>query len=209
MKSIKGQGTTTCPNGCPSFDAEFWTLICPETDAELKDALLGGEINLVCCPHCGEFFYHDRTIIYFSPQTQFLALVSPAADGAKFTQTKARMQKDFLTLKKSMSSLQIDYEPLYLDGLERLKEEVEKEELRLIQSEVICAVAEQKGYCAKALSRVEARSKNYPFFIPVKDGQYSRGNILAAAQDILKENPALVLLEALIKDIKQDAPLPK
>lgn len=208
MKSIKGEGAAICPNGCPSFEAEFWTLICPEADLELKDALLGGEINLARCPHCGEFFYHDRTIIYFSPENRFLALVSPKADSKDFSKTKVKMQKDFETLKNNLTSLQIDYEPLYLEGLEQLKTEVEKEEILLLQSEVISALAAQKGYTSKTLDRAAARKKNYPFFIPA-DGEYTSPNVLAAAQDIFKENPTLLLLENLIKDIKAKIPLPK
>ena len=56
MKSIKSSGRIACPEGCEGFEAEFWTLIGADEDEGLKQALLGGELNLFRCPECGKFF---------------------------------------------------------------------------------------------------------------------------------------------------------
>ncbi|MDR0952747.1 MAG: CpXC domain-containing protein [Elusimicrobiota bacterium] len=209
MKSIKGQGQANCPNGCEPFDAEFWTLIRGDQDTELKAALLGGELNLLRCPECETFFYHDRNFIYFDPSIELLALVSPKADKKDFDKIKTQMQKDFKLLKDNMTSLSIDYDPFYLAGLEELKAMLEYEEHITQESEVIAAYAAEKGYKIAALKRYGARLKGYPFYIPVDGGDYNAASVLSAAREILKINPSWHLLTALEKDLKAGKPLPE
>ena len=208
MKSIKGEGSVQCPNGCESFDAEYWTLIRGDQDQELKEALLGGELNLVSCPTCGEFFYHDRDIVYFDPPKQLLAFVSPKADKENFEQTKQKMKKDFEFLRKNLSSMNITYDPFYLAGIEELKALLDYEEFTNCQSDVIAACAAQKGFKVAALNAAEARLKGYPLYIPVAGNKYTAENVKKAAQALVAENPSLNLLNALIKDLKEGKDLP-
>jgi len=209
MKSIKGEGIANCPNGCEPFEAEFWTLIRADQDTELKDALLGGELNLLSCPTCGEFFYHDRNIIYFDPSIELLAFVAPAHEKEKFQTIKEQMVKDFNLLKKNLTSLSINYDPFYLAGLEELKLMLEYEENITLQSEVVAAQSALHGFKIARLKPAAARVKGYPFYIPVNGEEFNKQNVLSAASALSAANPALTLLTALIKDIKGGKELPE
>lgn len=209
MKSIKGEGIANCPNGCEPFEAEFWTLIRADHDAELKEALLGGELNLISCPHCGEFFYHDRNIIYFDPSTELLAFVAPRADKENFAKIKEQMKKDFGLLKANLTSLSINYDPFYLAGLEELKLMLEYEENVILQSEVLAAQSAQRGFKLARLKPASARLKGYPYYLPVDGEDFNKNNVLAASSALTAANPALTLLTAFIKDIKGGKDLPE
>lgn len=208
MKSIKGEGGVTCPNGCEPFEAEYWTLVRGDKDAELKEALLGGELNLISCPTCGEFFYHDRDIVYFDPPKELLAFVSPKADKANFDEIKKKMQKDFDFLRKNLAEMNITYSPFYLAGMEELKSLLDYDEYSSCQSEVIAAAAAQKGFKIAPLSPAEARVKGYPLYLPVDGDKYNAESVKKAARALLADNPALTLLSALIKDLQSGKELP-
>ncbi|MDR1684255.1 MAG: CpXC domain-containing protein [Elusimicrobiota bacterium] len=208
MKSIKGQGAAACPNCGENFDAEFWSLVRGDADAELKDSLLGGELNLISCPACGAFFYHDRNIIYFDPPNELLAFVSPGGDKKDFEAVKAKMKRDFKTLKENLASMNISYEPFYLAGLEELKAMLDYEAAAAAQSEVIAALSAQLGFKLAALRRAGARVSGYPFYLPVDGGAYTREGLIKAAQAVLKQNPALNMLETFIKDMQAGKELP-
>lgn len=209
MKSIKGEGIANCPNGCEPFEAEFWTLIRADQDAELKEALLGGELNLISCPHCGEFFYHDRNIIYFDPSTELLTFVAPSSEKENFPKIKEQMTKDFNLLKNTLTSLSINYDPFYLAGLEELKLMLEYEENITLQSEVLAAQTAQYGFRLARLKPAVARVKGYPFYLPVDGEEFNKANVLAASSVLIAANPALTLLAAFVKDIKSGKDLPE
>jgi hypothetical protein len=208
MKSIRGEGAANCPNGCEPFEAEFWSLVRGDSDPELKDALLGGELNLVSCPACGTLFHHYRDMIYFDPRYELLAFVSHGADRKDFDKVKEKMKQDFKLLKENLNSININYAPFYLCGLEELKAMVDYENKITDESEVVAAYSAQKGYKIAALKRAEARVKGYPFYIPVKGDNYSKAAVLEAAKNVLAENTSLHLLNAFIKDLAAGAPMP-
>ena len=201
MKSIKGEGSINCPNCSELFDAEYWTLIRGDKDAELKESLLGGELNLISCPSCGEFFYHDRDIVYFDPTKELLIFVSPKAGKENFEEVKKKMQKDFDYLRKNLSEMNIKYDPFYLAGMEELKALLDYDDYSACQSEVIAAQAAQNGFKLTPLSPALARVKSYPLYLPVAGDTYDAFSIKKAAQTLLEQNPSLTLLSALIKDL--------
>lgn len=208
MKSIKGECNVECPNGCESFDAEYWTLIRGDQDAELKESLLGGELNLISCPTCGEIFYHDRDFIYFDPPKQILAFVSPKTAKENFEEKKQKMKKDFDFLRKNLAEMNITYDPFYLFGIEELKALLDYDDFCNCQSEVIAACASQKGFKAVAVNPAQARLKGYPLYLPVEGSVYTPKSVKKAAQALVDENPALTLLNAVIKDIGEGKDLP-
>lgn len=208
MKSIKSSGGAACPGGCEPFEAEFWALIGADEDENLKQALLGGELNLVQCPECGRFFYHDRNIIYFDPPAQLLAFVAPNADKKDFEKVTTKMRADFKLLKENLPGMKIDYEPFFLRGLEELKAMLDYEAKISEQSEVIAAFAAQQGFKLAPLRRATARVKGWPFYIPVAVADYNKETALKASKEVLAQNPAMGLLAAFIKDISAGAPLP-
>jgi hypothetical protein len=183
-------------------------LIRADKDENLKQALLGGELNLIACPECGKLFYYDENIIYFDISAELMALVSPKSDKKNFEKIKNKMRRDFKLLKDNLKSVDIDYEPFYLCGIEELKSMAEYETKITEESEVLSALSAQLGYKLAALKKSSARLKGYPFYIPVSDGQYNRDSALKAAKEILKINSSMRLLEVFVKDISSGAQLP-
>lgn len=207
MKSIKGEGSVQCPHCEENFDAEFWTLIRGDEDLELKDSLIGGELNLVSCPSCGHFFYHERTIIYFDPTIELLAFVWGGKE-EDFENHKAQMQKDFELLKSNLTSLNIDYQPFYLKSLTELKAMIEYEEFTRTQSEVVVALAAENNFKVVALKPSVARVSGFPFYAPIAGQKYTLENLTKAAQEILKQNSALNMLKTMLDEVKKTSKLP-
>ena len=207
MKSIKGEGSVNCPHCEESFDAEFWTLIRGDEDLELKDSLIGGELNLVSCPSCGNFFYHERTIIYFDPTIELLAFVWGGKE-EDFEKQKSQMQKDFELLKNNLTSLNIDYQPFYLKSLAELKVMIEYEEFTRTQSEVIATLAAENKFKVVALKPSVARVSGFPFYAPIYKEEYTLENFTKAAAELLKQNSALNMLKVMLDEVKKTSKLP-
>ena len=207
MKSIKGEGSVNCPHCEESFDAEFWTLIRGDVDQELKDSLIGGELNLVSCPSCGNFFYHERTIIYFDPTIELLAFVWGGRE-EDFEKQKSQMQKDFELLKNNLTSLNIDYQPFYLKSLAELKAMIEYEDFTRTQSEVIATLAAENNFKVVALKPSVARVSGFPFYAPIYKEEYTLNNFTKAATELLKQNSALNMLKVMLDEVKKTSKLP-
>ena len=207
MKSIKGEGSVNCPHCEESFDAEFWTLIRGDEDLELKDSLIGGELNLVSCPSCGNFFYHERTIIYFDPTIELLAFVWGGRE-EDFENHKAQMKKDFELLKNNLTSLNIDYQPFYLKSLAELKAMIEYEDFTRTQSEVIATLAAENNFKVVALKPSVARVSGFPFYAPIYKEEYTLENFTKAASELLKQNSALNMLKVMLDEVKKTSKLP-
>ena len=207
MKSIKGEGSVNCPHCEESFDAEFWTLIRGDVDQELKDSLIGGELNLVSCPSCGNFFYHERTIIYFDPTIELLAFVWGGRE-EDFENHKAQMKKDFELLKNNLTSLNIDYQPFYLKSLAELKAMIEYEDFTRTQSEVIATLAAENNFKVIALKPSVARVSGFPFYAPIYKEEYTLNNFTKAATELLKQNSALNMLKVMLDEVKKTSKLP-
>lgn len=207
MKSIKGEGSVNCPHCEESFDAEFWTLIRGDEDLELKDSLIGGELNLVSCPSCGNFFYHERTIIYFDPTIELLAFVWGGKE-EDFEKQKSQMQKDFELLKNNLTSLNIDYQPFYLKSLAELKAMIEYEDFTRTQSEVIASLAAENKFKVVALKPSVARVSGFPFYAPIYKEEYTLENFTKAAAELLKQNSALNMLKVMLDEVKKTSKLP-
>ena len=207
MKSIKGEGSVNCPHCEESFDAEFWTLIRGDVDLELKDSLIGGELNLVSCPSCGHFFYHERTIIYFDPTIELLAFVWGGRE-EDFENHKAQMKKDFELLKNNLTSLNIDYQPFYLKSLAELKAMIEYEDFTRTQSEVIATLAAENNFKVVALKPSVARVSGFPFYAPIYKEEYTLENFTKAASELLKQNSALNMLKVMLDEVKKTSKLP-
>ena len=207
MKSIKGEGSVNCPHCDEVFDAEFWTLIRGDADQELKDSLIGGELNLVSCPSCGNFFYHERTIIYFDPTIELLAFVWGGKE-EDFEKQKSQMQKDFELLKNNLTSLNIDYQPFYLKSLAELKAMIEYEDFTRTQSEVIATLAAENKFKVIALKPSVARVSGFPFYAPIYKEEYTLENFTKAATELLKQNSALNMLKVMLDEVKKTSKLP-
>ncbi len=165
MRSIKSQETLTCPNGCEPFDADRWSFVNVTQNPELKDAVLGGELNLVCCPHCSTFFHADTDFIYLDEQGSLLVFVFSDKNRKDKGDLLAKMQRDYALLKDTLfKQLKLDFGPMCVFGLEELKEVVEQEQQRTDESEAVAAAAAALGLKVARLKPDWARERGFPIY---------------------------------------------
>src|SRR5438445_5008359 len=69
----------TCEECGEEFRGTVWVAVHAGQDPELKDLLLGGELNLVSCPECGHVTFQDHFLIYQEPAAGLVAYVYPEA----------------------------------------------------------------------------------------------------------------------------------
>ena len=65
-----------CPCG-EGFEADLYNSINAEDDPDLKESLVCGEINVVCCPKCSQIFYAEHFVLYHDPSVELIAFVYP------------------------------------------------------------------------------------------------------------------------------------
>lgn len=181
MKSIKAGGQAHCPNHCEQFDVEYWSFVRADQDPDLKTAALGGELNLFCCPECKTFFHHDSNLIYLDAPAELMVFVFAHADKAKEDALVAKMKEDYALIKKTLSkTLQLDYEPAYVFGLEALKSVLEHEEELTFESEVVAAACAAAGLQVARLKPAYARKNHFPLYVPAADKPGANAYALAA-----------------------------
>ena len=204
MRSIKLTETVTCPNGCETFEADRWSFINVTQDPELKEAVLGGELNLFRCEHCHTFFHGDTDLIYLDEQAQLLVFVYSEKNRAKQKELVAKMQQDYQLLKDTLfKKLGLDFSPLCVFGLEELKEVIEKEEQRNDESQVIAAAAAALGMQVARLVPQWAREHNYPLYT-VAGADETAKSFADSARKVLESGLQSPLLKHFAEEMKGD-----
>lgn len=66
-----------CPTCGEELEFEVWTFIDVGQEPELRERLLRGEINVTCCPSCGEQTLLLMPLIYNDPAEEMLAFLIP------------------------------------------------------------------------------------------------------------------------------------
>lgn len=181
-----------CPCG-EVFEAELWNAINAAEEPELKETLLCGEINVVCCPACGQIFYAEHFILYHDSPNEIIAFIYPKSFASQKTHWAAKMRKDFEAAIADLSEEKIDYEPMLFFGLDEFTEIARAEEA---DADEVCILE----YCAKDLGleliRLKpslARDLQLPKVLPKikqKNGDL-REEILAGLDRLLKHNEHL------------------
>ena len=69
----------TCEQCGEEFRGTIWTAVHAKQDPELKDLLMGGELNMVMCPECSHVAYHEHFVLYQDPAAELVAYVYPDA----------------------------------------------------------------------------------------------------------------------------------
>lgn len=165
MKSINMQESVTCPNGCEAFDAQQWSFVSVAENPELKDAVLGGELNLLRCPQCGDFFYADTDFVYLDEEAQLLVFVFSEKNRANKEALLAKMKQDYAQLKDTLlKQVKLDFGPICVFGPGELKEVIEKEQKRMDESQAIAAAAAVLGLKVARLKPEWAREKDFPLY---------------------------------------------
>ena len=187
MNSIRNQATARCPHGCEPFDVNYYCFVRADENPELKEAVLGGELNLVRCPTCGSYFHHDGEIIFLDPAGELLVFVFAAADAPRRAAMEKRMAEDYRLVKDTLlESLKLDYPPVCVFGLDELKHLLEDEEKVGIESEAVAAAAAAEGFKVLRLKPAYARTHHFPHYIPAPQHAGSPCDYAVAAAKVLK-----------------------
>ena len=194
MKSLQNEAAAHCPNGCEAFDVTYWSLVRGDENDDLKSAILGGELNLVRCPECGNYFYHDGEIIYFDAPAQLLVFVFSPKDKARAQELQDKMAHDYQIIKNSLlKELHLDYPPLCVFGLEELQHLLHHEKDLAEESEVVAATAATQGFEVARLQPSYARQHHFPLYVPAPAQQTPNAYAVAAAK-VLKSGLNSTLL---------------
>lgn len=197
MRSLQNEAAAHCPNGCEAFDVTYWSLVRGDENDDLKNSILGGELNLVRCPECGTYFHHDGEIIYFDASTELLIFVFSPKDKTRQQELTEKIEHDYQIIKNSLlKQLHLDYPPFCLFGLEELQHLLHQEEKQIAESEVIAAASASQGFEVARLKPSYARSHHFPLYVPAPMTKNSTANDYAvAAARVLKSglNSALLL----------------
>lgn len=195
-----------CPCG-EVFEAELYNSINAEDDPELKEALICGEINVVCCPHCNEIFYAEHFLLYHDPSSELIAFVYPSSFKSDERFWKQRMHDDFKKAEDAMpASSKINYEPMILFGLDELVNLIKEEDEINDEISILEYSARDMGLEVVKLKPALAREVKLPRCIPSEHchGRPARGGIIEGLKKLVNFNPHLTWFAKLLGIIERD-----
>ena len=180
----------SCPHCGEEFRGIVWTAIHATQDPELKDILLGGELNILMCPKCSHAFYKDHFVLYQDPAAELVAYIYPPAQSAEEEFLRVTMINNFKEAQAAYPAKdRKNYDPILVFGLKTFVEMMQAEEARAVQSQVAEAVCKEKGIPYVVLRPSEARQLETVRVIP--GSQRKKEEILKGIKEVLKINPAL------------------
>ena len=104
------------------------------------------------------------------------------------------MQEDYRIIKETLlKQLHMDYPPIYVFGLEALKQILEKEEERTFESEAVAAAAATEGLSVIRLKPSYARVHQFPFYVPASADLTANGYAVSASKVLKKGLKSLLL----------------
>jgi len=191
--ATKARACTNCqfPN-----EVEVWSIINVREDPELKDLLLGGELNMFECTSCKNIFYAEDFILYHDPENELLAFVYPYDFRDEKEKYLQKTRGDFSASQSQTGSPgPLSYSPITLFGLDELLAVVEWDDEAKIQSDIVACIAKEKGLGLKKLHTAFSRAEKIPPLLPLKltGGASEHDQMLAALRDINSENDHLTL----------------
>lgn len=187
MKSIRNQAQTHCPNGCEPFEVDYWSLIRADQDPDLKEILLGGELNLVRCPECGNYFHHDGDLLYLDTPAELMVFVFSKESAAHAPDLRARIEQDYAIIKNTLlKEAHLDFPPVSVFGLDELKTLLHHEQHLTDESEVVAASTAAAGLTVARLKPSYARENHFPLYIPAPAHAQTPNDYAVAAAKVLK-----------------------
>lgn len=174
--------------------AEVWSIINVKSDPELKDLLLGGELNMVECQSCKKVFFAEKFLIYHDPDREMMAFVYPYDHRKEREKWEKKTQDDFaMTQLEAEPEGKLKYKPVTFFGLDELVRYVEEDEEVSVQSEIVSIMADQQGFSVRPLRPSLARHQGVPYVVPyLRDSAMPFNKaVLGALGEIEKENDRL------------------
>jgi hypothetical protein len=196
----------TCSQCGTEFRGTIWTAVNARQDPELKDLLLGGELNMVMCPECTLVAYQDHFVLYQDPAAELVAYVYPEAQKTHADTLREAMLHGFHEAQAVYEEKdRLRYEPVLLFGLESLVEMMHEEESRAEQSQIAEALCRQEQIPYTLLPPAVARRRGLPRVLPgASSTSPNRDELLAGIERLLAINPSLTLYATLRDSLAAD-----
>jgi hypothetical protein len=195
-----------CPCG-EVFEADLWSAISGSEDLDLKEILMCGELNVVCCPACGEVFYAEHFLIYHDMENELLAFVYPSGFSEDSDHWKQKVKDDFSgALLDMLPETRPWYEPLVLFGLDALVEIIREDDEKNDEAKILKYIAKELGLKLVDLSPSAARLTGLPSVLPELSSHKgnTRAQIIAGLQRLIEHNDRLSHYAALLEKIEND-----
>lgn len=156
---------------CPACkfpnQVEVWSIINAAEDPELRDLLLGGELNMVECQSCKHVFHAEFFLLYHDPASELMAFVYPEAWKSAKAQWEEKTRRDFEEMQlQADDKHKVPYPPLTLFGFDELVAIVSWDEEVSVQGEIVKVLSDQNGLKLLQLSPAAARQKHLPMLLP-------------------------------------------
>jgi len=192
---------TICPHCKQPTDVELWTAMNVKDDPELKDLLLGGEINMVECDSCREVFYAEAFLLYHDPANELMAMVYPSDQKEMEELLAEKTLADFHKGQElALEGERVDYEPVALFGLNDLVAIVEKIEEESLQSEVAEAIAKLNKLPYRKIGPWLGRTQGLPRLLPLDAAEKDRrASILKGLRRLHEINDRLTVFNAALE----------
>lgn len=199
--SYLAEQEVVCTNCKHPNTAEIWSSINAQEDPELKDIVLGGELNLIECAACRKTFYAEQFLLYHDPSNELMAFVYPYSCRNDKEAWEEKTKMDF-------SQSTYTYPAVSLFGLDELVRMVEAEDESEIQGEIVAHMAAEHGLTIKRLRPSIARRYGAPRILPYsKDLSSSRENLLKALEWVQERNDRLVVYATFATQVKNSPAL--
>jgi hypothetical protein len=205
--SYLAQKEVACPACKHPFEADLWSVMNVREDAELKDLLLGGEINMTACPACQEVFHVDAFLLYHDPDNEILAFVYPLDQKQLGELLTEKTMADFVRDQENEpAEKRLAYKPVFFFGLNDLAAFVEKDEEVALQSEVAQAIAEQERWPVRKVRPSLARAQDLPRILPVTDDTNgaSRDAVIGGLRRLVETNDRLTVYVDALRRLAAD-----
>ncbi|MFN0118176.1 MAG: CpXC domain-containing protein [Elusimicrobiota bacterium] len=205
-----------CPECQYPNQTEVWSSISVHEDPELRDILLGGELNMTQCESCKEFFYAESFLLYHDKTAELFAFVYPFDHASEKEKWIAKTKEDFSKLRFPISedenneeAITLDYAPLTFFGLDDLITTVEWDDEMLLQSEIAKTICDQNKKTYRFLSPFHARTYGLPIVLPFDETLpgSDRDKILLGLEWIKKENDQLEIYVSAYERIQSQPEL--
>ena len=198
--STENYRSVKCPHCHEEFYAKFWTVVRGDVDLDLKDLIMRGDFNTLICPNCSNTFFYEDNFIYLDIRARLFVFVLPSYEEGK-TQIIEKLNEDYLSIKEYLAD-KIDFQPLYLFGVDELKKILEKDTDIEEETDVIISICKEKNINTLPIARDIAREKNIPFVLPFEKSKHKH-DVIDTITRILAENPTLKRLETLISVLEE------
>ena len=198
-----------CPCG-ETFQSEVVSSINVQQNPEMRDLLLGGEINILKCPECNNFFYVEHFILYVDTPNELIAFVYPTENEKECQVYEKKMMDDFETAQDALEPDQkISYKPVLIFGLDSLVSLLTYEDRRKDEVDVMKFVCKTNSIDIVKLKIAQARELNLPEVLPslggtTKESKSSREAVITGLNKVIALSPGLIIFKEILKRINED-----